>query len=82
MVRTISLMAHMMLINVWYPAHVQAFFSQIFVMIAFDLIPTEYFYPQVFGFSDIPYASQFEALGYGSHNVITNIGSMFLVICF
>ena len=45
MIQTLIIMAHTMLIDVWYPENVQKFFSEIFALLAFDMIPTEYFYP-------------------------------------
>ena len=80
MIRALTLMAHMMLINLWYPSNVQAFFGQVFDLLSFDALPTELFYPQIFKFHDSAFADQFDALGYFSHNTISNLGSLFLVL--
>ena len=82
MIRALTLMAHMMLIDMWYPKNIQTFFKEIFTLLAFDVIPTELIYPTLFGFTDIPFADQFESIGYQSQNVITNVGSIFLLLLF
>ena len=79
MVRALTLMTHMMLIDVWYPDNVQRFFSQIFVLMSFDVIPTEYFVPQIFGFrEEPPLSDQYDELGYSARNIVINLGSIFL----
>ena len=51
------------------------------MLLSFDAIPTEYFYPQIFGFADeTPFADQFAELGYESKYVITNLGSLFMIL--
>ena len=52
MVQALTMIAHMMLIDVWYPENCQKFFGEIFSLLAFDFIPTEYFYPLIFKHKD------------------------------
>ena len=56
LIQALTLISHMMLIDVWYPQNCQTFFGTIFSLLAFDFIPTEYFYPLIFGIHDEPFA--------------------------
>ena len=52
-VKPLKLITHMILITLNYPANLQDFFSQIFPLITFDLIPTDKLYELIFRSSSI-----------------------------
>jgi hypothetical protein len=82
-VLNVSLILHMFLVKLNYPAQMTNFFSLLFPMITFDLIPTSWLYEMIFKFEEIEtdYAlsDQFETIGYGSIFIVNNIGSMYLM---
>ena len=48
LISSLSLIAHYVLIDLNYPANLHDFFSQIFPLISFDLIPTDDLYSFIF----------------------------------
>jgi len=79
-ISSLSIVTHQLLINLSYPALLMLYFSYIFEFVSFDLIPTDDFYDYIFGFQNEPFSSQAEELGYESHNLIRNMGSLFLTL--
>jgi hypothetical protein len=75
-IRSITIITHMTLITLIYPENVKTFFGSIFDLVAFELIQTDRLYPLIFEFDDVPYGEEFEALGYESGFIITNLGSL------
>ena len=66
-VKPLKLITHMILIPLNYPANLQDFFSQIFPLITFDLIPTDKLYELIFRSSSIDdkkLHSNFDVVGY------------------
>ena len=82
-VKPLKLITHMILIPLNYPANLQDFFSQIFPLITFDLIPTEEIYELIFrslSFDDSKLHYNFDVVGYKNKLVINNMGSLFIYI--
>ena len=67
LIASVGLIAHYVLIDLNYPANLRDFFSQIFPLISFDLVPTDELYSFVFEtdlYEDGPISEQFYLLGY------------------
>ena len=86
-VRSLSIITHMMLISIKLPASVLVFYPKIFEIICFDLyeqyLKFDVLLSWVFNFDDEPFESEgnrFEALGYESHFMISNLSSVFVFL--
>ena len=80
-VRNLSLITHLIMMQLSYPAAVTIFYSGIFEYVTFDLIPTDTFYEDVFRFEPSePYSEEAESIGYPSRYLIINSGSLTLFI--
>jgi hypothetical protein len=59
----------------------QEFFGNIFPLITFDVVPTDYIYAVLnAGIDDEALTEQFDHVGYGSQLVFDNLGSLLLFI--
>ena len=80
-VRNLSLITHLMMMQLSYPAAVTIFYSGIFEYVTFDLVPTDTFYQDLFRFEPTePYSEEAESIGYPSQYLIVNSGSLTLFI--
>jgi hypothetical protein len=82
-IKPLKLITHMILIPLSYPANLQDFFSKIFPLITFDLIPTDKLYELIFkpySFYDSALDENFDVVGYNDKLVINNMGSLFILI--
>ena len=81
-VRSLSIICHLLLINVPLPATVTIYYSYIFELVRFDLFEEylgfEAALEFVFGFEDEPFNERTDELGYGSRFIISNLGSVFI----
>ena len=82
MIEPLGMMTHIMLINVEYPLNAQLFTGSIFPLIAFDMVPTDDLYVNLFpaldDVEDDPISDAFEEIGYEAKLSINNLGSLFL----
>lgn len=72
---------HMFLLPFSYPLNCLKFFGQIFNLVSFDLLPTEYIFEKVFQFSKVQdsYLSDwFSWVGYRSMLSVTNMATLFV----
>lgn len=44
------------------------------------MLQTNLYFPLIFNFDDEPYSEDFAALGYGSYYIISNLGSLSMII--
>ena len=82
-IANLSIIINMFILTLNYPLHVQKFFSALFPLITFDLIPTDDFYDNYLNFKSVKeksYSDQFEAVGYGATLMLKNMGSLFLLL--
>ena len=80
MVRSISMIVHMMTVPMDTPSKTDIFFNTVFDLISFDIIPTEDLYNKIFEFDNVPLTEYFLAVGYESQHIIFNMGSIFLFL--
>lgn len=80
-VRSLSIITHMMTMQLNYPGTSVIFYSKIFEFVTFDLVFT--FFPKLdelneewFGGVNESYTSEAEAIGYESRYLMTNLGSI------
>lgn len=59
-VRSLSVITHMMILDVDTSANTRAFFSNVFMIVAFDMIPIDGYIDMVFGFNNVPFSEKFE----------------------
>lgn len=85
-IRSLTIIVHMMTINVLLPANCISFFSVLAPLVMFDLLPTQKLANMIFRFpelsSDPALSDSFNSLGYGSMLIVENMGSMFFMIFF
>lgn len=70
----------MFLIQLCYPANCINFFGQLFTLVSFNVIPTEYIYEKVFKISTLPdshLSDDFKWVGYQSMLTVNNMASIF-----
>ena len=79
-VRSLSLITHLMMMQLTYPAVVTIFYSVIFEFVVFDFIPTDQLYDDIFDFENEPYSEQADSIGYPSRYTIYNAGSITIYI--
>ena len=81
-VRSLSNISHMLLIGIILPANVTVFYSNIFEIIRFDLFEDFLYFGEflelVFMLEDEPVSERAEQLGYGSHFIVSNLGSVLI----
>ena len=79
-VRSLSIIVHLLLIDVRIPATVTIFYQKIFEVVSYDLFE-EYLYfgdflEWAFDLKDRAVSDRAEELGYESHYIVTNLGSL------
>lgn len=83
-IRSLTLMVHLFTISLMFPANCLNFFSMLFPLVVFDVFPTTKVMNDIFKFpllqDDPPLTFQFNTVGYGSMNIVENMGSMFFII--
>ena len=79
-VRNLSVITHLMMMQLDYPATVVLFFSGLFGFVTFDVFQPDFIYAYVFGWENVPYSDQADEIGYGSRYLIENSGSITLFI--
>ena len=80
-VRSLSLITHLMMMQLEYPAPVAIFYAGIFEFVTFDLVPTEGLYDAVFSFRETePFSEEADNIGYSTRYAIENSGSITLFI--
>jgi hypothetical protein len=82
-IESLNLYTHLVTLDLLFPANVGDFVSQLFPLITFDLIPTEYIYPGMFKtdqITDEPLTAQLADVGYNGKLVINNLGSLLLIM--
>lgn len=75
-VRCLSLITHLMMMQLNYPGNCVVFYGVVFNFVTFDVIPTDGIYGPIFNFDDEPFSEQAAVIGYESLHVITNSGSI------
>ena len=84
MIENLGVITHMFLLELAIPANVELFFSQLFPLIAFDMLFMDVWSDKIFKFSAYSMNSslnyQFGAVGYGSTLVIMVLGDKFYYI--
>ncbi len=83
-IRSLTIIVHMFVISLLFPANCVKFFGMLFPLVMFDILPTSPLANYIFSFSDLrgDYALtfQFNAVGYGSLLMVQNMGSMFFLM--
>ncbi len=73
-IRSITIIVHMMTIQLLLPANCVAFFALLAPLVTFDLIPTESLVEKIFKFpvlqDDDPLTMQFSSIGYNSQLIV------------
>ena len=77
---SLSLITHLMMMQLDYPQSAMIFFSKIFEFVTFDLIPTDHIYVEIFQWVNTAFSKMAEAVGYPSHFMIENGGSITIFI--
>jgi hypothetical protein len=81
-IEPLGMMTYIMLISVEYPLNAQLFTESIFPLIAFDMVPTDDLYVELFpaldDVDDDPISETFEQIGYEAKLSINNLGSLLL----
>ena len=77
---SLSLITHLMMMQLDYPQSTMIFFSKVFEFVTFDLIPTDQIYVEIFKWVNIPFSKMAEVVGYPSHFLIENGGSITIFI--
>ena len=77
-VRSLSIICHLLLINIPIPPNVTTFYSLIFEIVQFDLFEDFLYFKDflslLFNLEDEPFSSRADELGYGSHFIVSNLG--------
>lgn len=82
-IRSLGIIVHMFLISLSYPLNCLTFFGQLFNLISFNLIPTNYIFKKVFMFpadQDSWLTDWFYWVGYNSMLSINNMATLFLIV--
>ena len=82
MIRNLSLITHLMIIQLSYPPNVVLFFAGLFEFVTFDLLPTDDIYGAIFDLDDDPYSDLADEIGYSTRNLIPNSGSTTIFLFF
>lgn len=75
-VRSLSLITHLMMMQLRISAIAVIFFAQILEFVTFDIMPTEEMYAETFAWENEPYSDAADNIGYGSRVFVENTGSM------
>ena len=75
-VRSLSIIVHIVMMQLLFPALCVLFFESILGFVNFDVIPTEDIYAELFGWLNVPYSDQAEVIGYESRYIIECLGSI------
>ena len=79
-IRSLSIITHMMLIQIELPGIVMIFYSYILDIVKFDIMETVFAFDAlvawIFELPDEPVDEAAESLGYGSHFLITNMSAL------
>lgn len=76
LVKALSMIVHLMIMQLLYPPTVMLFYSGLFEYVNYDMIPTEEIYSEVFGWPNVAYSEEAELIGYESRYIIENSGSI------
>ena len=80
-IRSLNIITHMMVMRLLFPPIVLLVFSIVFDAVSFDLIPTEYVYPEILHFADdSEFSPECGQIGYKSNYLIPNSGSISIYI--
>lgn len=82
-INTLQLILYLPMLNVYFPKNVKLFYSILLPLANADIIPPEISTMHVFEISDDldnPYNDILEEMGYETHNVILNMGSLFIYL--
>ena len=75
-VRNLGLVTHLMMMRLIYPATITLLFGKVLEFVTFDIIPTELFYPYIFDLPEGAFSEEADSIGYSSHYIIPNAGSI------
>ena len=80
MVNALQLIVHVPMFSIAFPSNAYFFFSLIIGIINFDVVPTEELLKAIFNFDpeDEAVNLNFDFMGYSSHNLMLNLGAIFL----
>ena len=73
--------SHMVLINLNYSPNLLAFFSTLFPLLTFDVLPSDDIFEWAFNLSEVedkPMTEMFDQSGYGSELIYGNLGSLLI----
>ena len=80
-VRSLGIITHMMTMRLVYPQIVVLVFAVVFDSVSFDLIPTDYVYPEFLSFpNDSSFSPECAQIGYKSRYFIPNSGSISIYV--
>ena len=74
------MIVHLLAIKLNNPDQTMIFYSELFELASFDIIPTDYIYDWMFDFENNPLTEALDAVGYSSTYTIFNLGSLFIFI--
>ena len=81
-VRSLSIICHLLLINIVIPGTVTVFYSEIFAIVQFDLFEDFLYFKEflslVFALEDEAISERADELGYGSLFIVSNLGSVII----
>ena len=81
-VRSMSLITHMMMMQLRFSGVVLTFFSGVFEYATYDIVPTEEIYSELFKWDNEAFSEEAEMIGYESRFLIENAGSIPIYIIF
>ena len=73
---------YMVLLKVGFPTTLKMFYSILVPLVTMDIMPSEYTTELVFDFSeeeDEPVSDKLQELGFETHNVVLNMGTLFVL---
>ena len=83
-VRSLSMITHFMMMQLMVPQNAMIFYSGLFELVTFEMIPTDVIYDELFGDSwkTEPFSERADFIGYSTRLVFSNLGSVTLIIAF
>ena len=81
LVNTLTLILYFPMLKIGLPKNVKLFYSILLSFANLELIPSEYSTELVFDISsevDTPYSPILEEMGYETHNILLNMGSLYV----
>jgi len=72
---------YMILLKLSFPKCVKVFYSILIPLVNLDILPTEYITDKIFNFNieeEKPYNDPLEELGFETHIIVLNLGSIFV----